>query len=147
MALKQDMSKAYDKVKWAFLQDMMLRMGFESSWVDFIMQCVSTTSYSISINGERGSLFKLERGLRQGDPLSPYLFLICSEGLSSLMRLTKEEDGTIFFGETTEISVNVLEEILKEYEVRYGQCVNFDKSLLFFSSNVTEMLSKECHKG
>ncbi|KAH1097956.1 hypothetical protein J1N35_014877 [Gossypium stocksii] len=91
MALKLDMSKAYAKVEWAFLRDMMLRMGFESSWVDFIMQCVSTASYSISINGERGSLFKPERSLRQGDSLSPYLFLICSGGLSSLMRLAKEE--------------------------------------------------------
>ncbi|KAG8483631.1 hypothetical protein CXB51_022417 [Gossypium anomalum] len=69
----------------------MLQMGFESEWVALIMKCITTASYAVSINGRRGRIFQLTRGLRQADPFSPFLFLICSEGLSSLMRLAMEE--------------------------------------------------------
>lgn len=74
MAVKLDMSKAYDRVDWAFLKEVMLRMGFAKEWVSLILRCISTVSYVVTINGRRGNVFKPTRGLRQGDPLSHFLF-------------------------------------------------------------------------
>lgn len=82
------MSKAYDKVEWDFLRVMMERMGFVQSWVAFIMKCILMVFYSAILNGDKGDRFRPMIGLHQGDPLIPYLFLICSEGLSSLIRST-----------------------------------------------------------
>lgn len=85
-ALKIDMSKAYDKMEWNFLQAMMLKLGFDVKWVNLIMLCVSTVRYSVIREGKTVGPIVPCRGLRQGDPLSPYLFIVCVEGLSALIR-------------------------------------------------------------
>lgn len=74
-----------------FLKEVMIRMGFTEEQVALIMRCISTASYVVNINGSRGNVFKPNRGLCQGNPLSPFLFLICNEGLSSLIRLATKE--------------------------------------------------------
>ncbi|KAA3457419.1 reverse transcriptase [Gossypium australe] len=163
MAVKLDMSKAYDRVEWNFVKQVMRKMGFADGWIDLIMKCITTASYAIIVNGSRGLSFQPSRGLRQGDPLSPFLFLICSEGLSALMRSAKTSglikgakasrrgpaishilfaDDCILFGEATESGANILKEILKEYANCSGQCVNFDKTTVFYSTN-TSAESKE----
>ena len=86
MAMKLDMSKAYDKMERCFLEQIVLKLGFQESWVALIMKCITTVSYSILVNGEPKGMIKPSRGLRQRDPLSPYLFLFCAKGLNALLR-------------------------------------------------------------
>ncbi|KAA3463501.1 reverse transcriptase [Gossypium australe] len=151
--------EAYDRVEWPFIKGVMARMGFADGFIDLIFRCISSVQYSILSNGEEGSSFRSTRGLQQGDPLSPYLFLFCGEKLSVLMRLAGQEnmikdvkvsreapsithlmfaDDCILFGDVSNRGINVLKEIIREYEVCSGQCVNFEKSTVLFSSNVTD---------
>ncbi|KAA3471387.1 reverse transcriptase [Gossypium australe] len=160
MAVKLDMSKTYHKVEWGFIEEVMTKMRFAREWVELIRRCVSTVSYAVNVNGRRRSLFFPIRGLRQGDPLSPFLFLICSEGLSSLMRAARREgftrgakasrsgpeishllfaDDCILFGEASSRGAEILKNILQVYESCSGQCVNFTKSTVFYSPNTTEV--------
>lgn len=156
MAVKLDTSKAYNRVEWAFLEKMMRKMGFAEQWIKMIMNCVSTVSYSVLINGQPMGQFFPTRGLRQGDPLSPYLFLLCVEGLSALMQ-TAEREGRIsgvpiavggtrlshlFFADDSPLfcRANPMEwstipDLLNLYERASGQQLNAAKTSVFFSRN------------
>ena len=70
-AIKLDMHKAYDRVEWCFLKEIMLKLGFKESWVNLIMKCVSSMEYRVCINDDETKSFKPTRGLRQGDPFLP----------------------------------------------------------------------------
>jgi hypothetical protein len=85
-AYKLDLSKAYDRVDWDFLRQAMQKLGFSHRWVHWIMSCVTTVSYSVKFNGAILDSFAPSRGLRQGDPLSPFLFLFVVDGLSALLQ-------------------------------------------------------------
>ena len=86
MAVKLDISKDYDRVEWEFLRRIMLKIGLLEQWVNLAMETVQIATYSILVNGEPKGFIAPTCGIRQGDPLSPYLFLFCAEGLSSLIR-------------------------------------------------------------
>lgn len=92
MIFKIDLEKAYDKISWKFLKDTLQYFNFSDLWIDLIMNCVSNVSTSIIWNGEPLPEFSPQRGLRQGDPLSPYLFVLCMERLSHLIN-NKVENG------------------------------------------------------
>lgn len=152
MEVKLDISKAYDRVEWNFIQEIMSRIGFAQKWIESIMKCISSVSYSTVVNGNKWDIFYPTTGLKQGDPLSPFLLLICGEGLSSLMWMATGEgvikgvkasrsgprvshllfaDDCILFEEATRRGVCTIKQILREYKNSSGQCVNFEKSSVF----------------
>ena len=90
MAIKLDISKAYDRVVWQFLRKMMIRLRFDQQWVTLVMETIHTTSYPVLINGEPQGFVQPTRGIKQGDPLSPYSFVLCTESLSTMLKRTEE---------------------------------------------------------
>jgi hypothetical protein len=96
LLFKVDFERAYDTVNWNFLDYMMVRMGFAEGWRRRIRACIFQSLMSVLVDGSPTGDFKVGKGLRQGDPLSPFLFLIVAEGLTGLMR--KAVGSNLFHG-------------------------------------------------
>ena len=89
--LKIDLSKAYDRVNWLYVRLLLTHLGFQIDFIRWIMSCITTISFAILINGATSPFFHTERGLRQGCPLSPFLFLLIVEGLSRFIKKAKAD--------------------------------------------------------
>lgn len=104
VAYKLDLEKAYDHVDWSCLLSIMNQMNFGDKWIEWISYCISTVRFSVLINGNPQGYFRSQRGLRQGDPLSPYLFTLVMEAFSKIL-MKAEELGWVkgmSFGSTNE---------------------------------------------
>ena len=151
-----DMSKAYDRVEWGCLKQIMAKLGFHEDWICLIMRCVSSVTYAVRVNGHACGQIVPTRGLRKGDPLSPYLFLICAEGLSALLHKAIQNkelkgvaasargprishlffaDDSLIFGRATVKECTEIQWVLQVYEESFGQQLNRNKTSLFFSHN------------
>jgi hypothetical protein len=94
--LKVDFKKAFDFVQWDFLGNLLCKLGFLDKFVLLVMQCVSTSSFFVAVNGDTHGFFPGHSGVRQGDPLSLYLFLCCMEYLSRMLKLASQQEGFCF---------------------------------------------------
>ena len=151
LCLKVDFEKAYDSVSWEFLYDMLLKLGFQSKWVKWMRGCLESASVSVLVNGSPTEEFKPTRGLRQGDPLAPFLFLVVVEGLVGLVRQANKANllsgvkigrekvelcslqfayDTLFLCEESHSNVVTIKAILRRFELASGLKINFHKSII-----------------
>lgn len=156
MIVKIDLEKAYNRIDWGILQAVLRKVGVGDSIIKVIMSCLLTTNVYVLWNRQQLKDFKPERGLRQGDPLSPYLFVLCMETLSHSIRTTIESktwcpcqasrsgprvshlffaNDLLLFGEATSRQARVMETILQRCCMESGQKVNLEKSWICYAPN------------
>ncbi|CAM8925778.1 unnamed protein product [Rhodiola kirilowii] len=151
MAWKIDLWKAYDCIDWKFLISMMHLLKFPSKYIAWMQMCIESPSYSIMINGEMSDFFEGRRGIRQGDPLSPFLFTIAMECLSRMLQGLNKEDGfyyhpkchriklshilfaddLILFSSGRKSAVGAIKKVVLQFLSCSGLSINLHKSHLF----------------
>ncbi|GLT78221.1 hypothetical protein SLA2020_497620 [Shorea laevis] len=162
LALKIDLHKAFDSVDWGFLKEVLIDFNLPESLIQLIMFSVTPLQLSIIWNGEKLPYFQPQRGLRQGDPLSPYLFIMVMEKLSYMIlsRLQQHQwkpfkishgglplchlffaDDLMLFGTASLPQVEIIMDCLSEFAGRSGLELNLSKSKLFVSPNVQRHLA------
>ncbi|XP_028773622.1 uncharacterized protein LOC114730681 [Neltuma alba] len=157
MAIKIDLEKAYDCVNWNFLIGCLKELQLPNHFVDIISSCVSTADFQLLWNGDKAKNFSSSRGVRQGDPISPYLFVICMEKLAHIIqeeiednhwrpiRLTKTgppithlffADDVLLFAEANLEQADLINQCLEKFSRSSGLKVNHSKTRIFFSMNI-----------
>ena len=106
--IKMEIRKAYDTLNWDFLKDMMIALNFHTRFVKRVMTCVSSSQYSLIMNGNPLEPFKAKRGVRQGKPMSPLLFVIGMEYLSRILKAAGETEEFKFHPRCSKLNLNHL---------------------------------------
>lgn len=154
--IKLDFAKAYDSVNWGFLFHVLMCFGFSEKWISWISSLLSSSRISVLVNGSPMKEFSPQRGLRQGDPLAPYLFILISEVLHVLLELALEKkvfegatfkdgrkaishlqyaDDTILFIKADLPSILGVKKVLLLFQAMSGLSINFNKSQIFDANN------------
>jgi len=163
MAIKIDLEKAYDRLRWQFIRETLLEARIPQMMIYVILNCISLTTFRILWHGEKTEAFTPSRGVRQGDPLSPYLFVLCMERLNHLIEAAVEKgdwkpivasrggpsvaslffaDDLILFGEASLAQAKIIKDCLATFCKASGQKVSYNKSSVFFSNNVEDNLAR-----
>jgi len=163
VGIKIDIAKAYDSFEWPFIQNVLQNMRYPPNIIKTIMLCLSSVTFSILINGSPTDSFQPKRGIRQGDPLSPYLFIICAKVLSGMIDKNQKNgaitgvaiatkspaishllyaDDSILFCRAKPEEAKAIMNIIMEYQKASGQKVNMDKSEMIFSPNISMEFKK-----
>ena len=158
IVVKINLEKAYDCLEWSFIKMVLKHFGFRESMISLIMSCVSTSTTALLFNGSKLDSFQPSRGIRQGDPISPYLFLLCMEFLGAQITSMCEDkmwdkvrasrsgpsfshvffaDDLMLFAEADYKNCEAIIEVLDNFCNLTGQKVNITKSKILFSPNVT----------
>ena len=158
MVIKFDLEKAYDRLEWSFIKMVLEHFGFLEMLIKLIMSCMSTTTTAILFNGSKLDSFQPSRGIRQGDPISPYLFLLCMEFLGAQITSMCEDkrwdkvkasrsgssfshvffaDDLMLFPKANSKNCESIIEVLDNFCNLAGQKVNLTKSKILFSPNVS----------
>lgn len=168
LILKVDFEKAYDTVEWSFLEFMLKRVCFCPKWVAWMKACVFGGNMSILVNGTPTATEEIciQRGLKQGDPLAPFLFPLVAEGFSGLMRNAVNSnsfkgfdfrnnglvvshlqyaDDTLCIGEASVENLWTLKALLRCFEMMSGLKVNFAKSCLIGVNVEREFMEAACN--
>lgn len=167
MAIKLDMSKDFDRVEWCFIIHSLHKLGYHEDFCRIIEQCISTVSMSVLLNGSPGDIFYPERCLREGDPLTPYLFILCmeflskcllsaeSKGLYNGIRVTPDcppisrlfvADDCLIFLNAIPSEARVLHDIIRNFSNLSGQSINFEKPGLAFSPKTDNRIKNDIAK-
>jgi hypothetical protein len=160
-ALKLDMMKEYDRLEWDYLDTIMLKLGFFNQWVSVVMSMVRSVSFSVMFNGTRLEGFEPSRGIKHGDPISPYLFLLAAEGLSCLLKVDDNSshidgikvatsaplvnhllfaDDCLLFLKCSIEGAEELSSLLEKYCRASGQKINKEKSSIYFTKGCPQNL-------
>eukprot|EP00253_Pinus_taeda_P029932 PITA_29932 len=152
MLLKIDLSKAFDSICWEYMQKILKAFGFDAAWIRWISSLISSIFFSILVNGIPSSTFHPSRGIRQGDPLSPFLFVIMAEGLGRSIKAAisignfkgisihqaptsshqQFVDDNMIFGHSSVQEARSLNSILDTFSKASGALINKVKSQIFF---------------
>ncbi|XP_061365237.1 uncharacterized protein LOC133308608 [Gastrolobium bilobum] len=164
MMIKVDLEKAYDRISWDFLRDTLQDVGPPPNLINLVMWCVSSCSMNVLWNGSTTQEFFPSRGLRQGDPLSPYLFILCMERLGHLISHAVRQkcwkpimlrrnappishlffaDDLILCADASFDQAQTISKVLDDFCLSSGQKVNHEKTKILFSHNVNHILAEE----
>jgi len=91
MIIQLDLEKAYDKLSWSYIREILKVYGFDQNWIRWVTTLVTMTSFSILLNGAPSRTFTPSKGLREGNPLSPFLFILVMEGLGRVIKIANAE--------------------------------------------------------
>lgn len=161
MAIKFDLEKAYDRLNWSFIKDTLVHIWVPNGFVNLVWHCISSSRMRMLWNGEALDEFTPSRGIRQGDLISPYLFVLCIEKLFQMISLVVDlkewspiqlsrggpplshlafADDVLLFAEASVEQILLIKHILDLFCRASGQKVSKEKTQIFFSQNVDNNL-------